>query len=339
MRHAHARMVLDGAVAGLIGALVIALWFLVFDAARGLPLETPALLAAALLHGASPTVLNHAAWTLVAEYTVVHFAVFAGIGIVGALLMAAAERNKELFGALFVFVVAFEIFFIAVVMLAGPAARASLPWWKVIIGNLMATAAMLAYFFWRQPRLAQNLLGPWTDVVVEGIISGILGGVIIAVWFLIVDAAAGQPFHTPAMLGAVIFQAVGIPETGTVTVALVLGYTAVHFFAFILFGIAASVTMAASEHEPLLALGVLVLFVWFELCFVGFVTFLDQTAVTQLGWWKLIVGNVAALAAIIAYYEHGHPRIVPRIAERWNRLESEGRRPPRPVRRTIRRVV
>jgi hypothetical protein len=338
MRHSSARMVLDGAVAGLIGALVIALWFLVFDAARGVPLETPALLAAALLHGSRQVVLNHAAWTLVAEYTVVHFAVFAGIGIVGALLMEAAEKNRELFGTLFVFVVAFEIFFIAIVMLAGPAAQASMPWWKIIIGNLMATAAMLAYFFWRQPQLAENLLGPWTDVVVEGIISGIIGGVIVAAWFLVIDAIAGEPFHTPAMLGGIIFQAVGISTSGTVTVALILGYTALHFFAFILFGIAASITMAASEHEPLLALGVLVLFLWFELCFVGFVTYLDQSAVSELGWWKIIVGNVAALAAIIAYYEHGHPRIVPRMLERWRGLEQEPRG-PRPVRTNLRRVV
>ena len=51
MWQSKARIIADGIVAGLIGGAVIALWFLVFDAARGHPLETPALLVAALQHG------------------------------------------------------------------------------------------------------------------------------------------------------------------------------------------------------------------------------------------------------------------------------------------------
>jgi hypothetical protein len=103
----------------------------------------------------------------------------------------------------------------------------------------------------------------------------------------------------------------------------VLGYTALHFFAFIMFGVAASITMEASEYEPLLALGVLVLFVWFELCFAGFVTFLDQQAIVEIGWWNIIGGNVLALTAMIGFYEWRHPRVLPRMVERWDRERDE----------------
>jgi hypothetical protein len=254
---------------------------------------------------------------LVGEYTIAHFVAFAIIGVIGALLIDASERHSELFGILLVFTVAFEVFFIALIMLLGPAAAAALPWWKIIIGNLMATGGMLAYFFLRQPVLAENLL------VREGIVSGILGGVIVALWFFVYDILAGQPFHTPALLGAIIFNGMAQPSTFAVTAILVLGYTALHFFAFAMFGIASSITMVASEYEPLLALGVFVLFLWFELCFVAFVTFLDQSAVNEIGWWNIIGGNVVALAAIVGYFEHGHPQVVPRIAERWNRLRDE----------------
>ena len=85
-----------------------------------------------------------------------------------------------------------------------------------------------------------------------------------------------------------------------------------HFFAFIMFGIASSITMEAAEQEPLFALGVLVLFVWFELSFAAFVTFLDQLALVEIGWWNIIGGNVLALAAIIGFYEWRHPRVLPR---------------------------
>jgi hypothetical protein len=324
MHQSKGRIVADGVVAGLIGGAVIAVWFLIFDAINGRPLWTPALLAAALLHGShEPVVMTHSAWALVAEYSIVHFLVFAIIGAVGALLIDGAERTPELFAPLLIFAVGFELFFIALLMLSGPAAAAAMPWWKVIIGNLMATSAMLAYFLWRQPTLAENLLGPWIPVVREGAFTGILGAVIVAAWFLIADFLRGEPFHTPALLGAIIFN--GLHQTGPVapTAALVLGYTALHFFAFIMFGIAASITMAASEYEPLLALLVLVLFAWFELSFAGFVTFLDGQALEEIGWWNIIGGNIVALAAIIGFYEWRHPRVVPRMVERWDRVRDE----------------
>lgn len=324
MQQSRTRLVIDGVVAGLIGGAVIAVWFFIFDAARGEPLKTPAILAAALLHGAHQPTLSGAAWMLVGEYMVAHFLAFAIIGAVAAMLMAAAQKHSELFGTLFLFTIGFEVFFIALIMLLGPAAQAAVSWWKGVIGNLMATAAILAYFFWRQPALASNLLGPWMDVAREGIVAGIIGAVIVAVWFLVSDVLAGHPFHTPALLGAIIFNGMSQPSNFAVSTALVLGYTGLHFFAFIMFGIAASITMYASEREPLVALGVLVLFLWFELCFAGFVTFLDQTAVQKLGWWNIVGGNILALAAIIAWYEHRHPRVVPRILERWEELKSEG---------------
>jgi len=326
MRQSKARIIIDGVIAGLIGGAVIAAWFFIFDAARGQPLQTPALLAAALLHGTGHAAgpMNATGWQLVGEYTLAHFAAFALIGAIGALLIDASERHSELFGILLIFTVGFEVFFVSVIMLLGPAAAAAMPWWKVIIGNFMATGAMLAFFLWREPVLGENLLGPWMGVVREGIISGIIGGLIVALWFMVYDAAIlGQLFHTPAMLGALIFNGMTQPENFAVTTALVLGYTGLHFFAFILFGIAASITMAASEWEPLLVLGVFVLFVWFELCFIALVTFLDQSALLELGWWNVIGGNLLALAGIITYYEYGHPRVVPRITERWDTLRDE----------------
>jgi hypothetical protein len=324
MQQSKTRIIVDGVMAGLLGGLIIALWFLVFDAASGHPLQTPGLLAAALLHGSRiPAPLTGTAWTLVVEYTLAHFAVFALLGAVGALLIDGAERHPELFGTLLIFTIAFEVFFIALVMLAGPAASAAMPWWKIIAGNVMATAGMLVFFFWRQPVLAQNLMGQWTSVLREGTVAGIIGGVIVAVWFMVYDLATGHPFHTPALLGAIVFNALQQPPSFAVTTELVLGYTALHFFAFIMFGIASSILMVASEQEPVLALGELILFVWFELCFVAFVTFLSNTAVEQIGWWNIIGGNIVALAAIIAYYEHRHPRIVRRIIDRWDSLRDE----------------
>ncbi len=186
MQQSKARIVADGVMAGLIGGGVIAAWFFVFDAARGQPLDTPALLATALLHGArqSASTMPAAAWLLVGEYAIAHFAAFALIGAIGALLIDASERHAELFGIS----ADFHRGVRSVFYLGGDAAGSSGAGRHAVVeghhrqpdgdqcdaGVLPLAAA----------RAAENLLGPWMGVAREGIISGILGAVIVAVWFL-----------------------------------------------------------------------------------------------------------------------------------------------------------
>ena len=45
------RVLVEGIVVGLAGAAAVAIWFLLYDLAEGVPFRTPALLAAALFHG------------------------------------------------------------------------------------------------------------------------------------------------------------------------------------------------------------------------------------------------------------------------------------------------
>jgi hypothetical protein len=327
MRQSRIRIIFDGALAGMAGAVIIALWFLLFDLADGRPLGTPALLASTLFPQLK--VLHQGVGFLAAEYTVFHLCAFALVGIGGALILEAAEYNAALFPTLFIFVVAFEVFFAAIIMMLGPAASAALPWWKVLAGNLMATGVMLAVFFWRQKELAHNLLGPWLEVARQGFVAGIAGAVVLAVWFFLCDLATHRMLYTPALLGAVVFKGPVAQAGFNLSVPLVLGYTFLHFFGFIAFGLAASVLMAASEYEPLFSLSVLVLFVCFEVSFLGFITYLDGAAATAIGWWKIVVGNLLALAAMVEYFLRGHPRILRRFSMRWSALELEvlGRRP------------
>src|SRR5205085_11901597 len=92
--HSRSRIILDGAIAGLLGAGVVALWFLIFDAARGQAFQTPMLLAATILHGSHAEGLS--AIQLMLEYSVLHFGAFIVAGIVGANLLEAAENEPTL---------------------------------------------------------------------------------------------------------------------------------------------------------------------------------------------------------------------------------------------------
>lgn len=150
------RLSLEGFIAGLVGAAVVALWFLIVDSLAGRPLYTPTVLGTALFRqGAglgSPETLP-ISFEMVWMFTWVHGLAFAVIGGLAARLLARAERNPSAgFGILLLFVV-FEFgFMVAAMVLAAPVLQA-LTWPSVFVGNLLAATAMAAYFHLAHPRL------------------------------------------------------------------------------------------------------------------------------------------------------------------------------------------
>jgi hypothetical protein len=323
MEHSRTRIIIDGAVAGIIGAVVVALWFFIFDLIRGHALETPALLAATILHGSHSHEVHHGLKLLALQYSLIHFGAFIVFGIAGGLLLEACETEAPLLFSLGIFFVAFEVFFIAVVLFLGPNVMAELTWWGIMVGNLLATGAMLSYFFWRHPTLALNLLGYWISVAREGITAGLIGGFVVAIWFMVYDLASGNSFHTPAILGAMVFGS-EVGEGIKATLPLVLGYSILHFFAFVAFGLALAILLALSEWEPFMVLAALLLLAVFEVFFVGFVSLIDQSALEALGWWKIVAGNILALIAMATYFIRSHRGLGVKLVERWAMLEHEG---------------
>jgi hypothetical protein len=324
MQHSRTRIIIDGAVAGVMGAIVVALWFLIFDTIRGHPFETPALLAATILHGTHTAEVHRAIGLLTLEYSLIHFAAFIAFGIAGGLLLEACETESSLLFSLVIFFVAFEVFFIAVVLFLGPNVMVELTWWGIIVGNLLATGAMLSYFFWRHPILAFDLLGGWIAIAREGITAGLIGGIVVAIWFMAYDLASGHSFQTPAMLGAMVFENATTTSDIHATLPLVIGYSILHFFAFVTFGLALAVMLAASEWEPFMVLGALLLLAVFEVFFVGFVSLIDQSALEALGWWKIVAGNILALIAMATYFIRSHRGLGVKLVERWAMLDHEG---------------
>ena len=147
----------EGLLAGAVGALTIALWFMVVDIADGHPLFTPNLLGAALFGGGEG--LTHAgklpiSLDLVLPFTWVHLLIFLGIGVAASQLLALAERDPDFgFGVLLLFVV-FEFGFVAACMLFAEPVLHALTWTGVLVGNLLAAVAMTIVFWRRHPRLS-----------------------------------------------------------------------------------------------------------------------------------------------------------------------------------------
>ena len=145
---------LEGIRAGLVGASVIALWFLLVDTFAGRPLYTPTVLGAALFHGGAG-IENESAVTpsleLVAGFTWVHYLVFMLIGVGAARLMALAERNPSLGFGIVLFFAVFEFGFLLASMIFAEGVMQRLAWPAVVVGNLLAAAGM-AWVLWRGHR-------------------------------------------------------------------------------------------------------------------------------------------------------------------------------------------
>ena len=147
---AWAGVLREGTVAGLLGAAVVALWFLAIDTIQGEPLRTPTLLGRGLLKilaGPHPVLV----------YTLVHGAAFVLFGLVAAALVAGAERAPAFLFAVVILFTAFEVFFFGAVVIGAKWILDELAGWTIFVGNLLATAAMLGYFFKSHRGLARRM--------------------------------------------------------------------------------------------------------------------------------------------------------------------------------------
>jgi len=123
--------------------------------ASGHPLYTPTVLGTAIFRRAAlatPETLS-VSLEMVGMFTWIHVLIFAALGGVASRLLAMVERNPSWgFGLLLLFVV-FEFGFVAAAaLLASPILRV-IPWPSVLGANLLAAAAMSAYFWRRHPHL------------------------------------------------------------------------------------------------------------------------------------------------------------------------------------------
>ncbi|MCH7914617.1 MAG: hypothetical protein IH856_16560 [Deltaproteobacteria bacterium] len=140
----------------MIGAAIIAIWFLILDTFNGRPLYTPTVLGTALFgrgEGLSSPESMRVSWEMTLMFTWVHGMVFAVIGGSVSYLLRLIEKNADLgFGILLLFVVLEFGFIVAAFIFAEPILHA-LAWPAVLIGNLLATAGMAGYFWLHHPNL------------------------------------------------------------------------------------------------------------------------------------------------------------------------------------------
>ena len=142
--------------------------------------------------------------------------------------------------------------------------------------------------------------------IVEGMIGGTLGAVAVAFWFLCIDASMGQPFRTPALLGAAVFEGLRDPAALHITTRVILEYSALHWVAFMAFGVVAAGLLAAADRDPRLLFFVFMLFCCFEVFSLVLISVLAEWLFEVLAWWTLILANLLAGLIMLGFFARRH---------------------------------
>jgi hypothetical protein len=300
----------EGTIAGLLGAATVAVWFLIFDALRGKPFLTPALLGSAVFYGVRDPASVQISLGPILGYTILHGLAFIAFGVVAAAFIALSEREPALFIAVIILFACFEMFFLGVLGAVGVSMIGALVWWAILIGNMLAAISMLWYFFVGHRSLPRGFIEPWGELLQEGLVAGLIGAAIVALWFLAIDTIRGEPFRTPQLLGTAFLRQAD-PLTA------VLSYTVVHGLAFLAFGIVASALVAGAERQPFFVFFLVIVFTAFEVLSFGAIIIVAKWILDEVAGWTIFVGNLLAAGAMLAYFFRRHRALAQRLTDAW----------------------
>ena len=155
------------------------------------------------------------------------------------------------------------------------------------------------------------------DLAYESLYCGAIGGSVIALFFLVIDAVNGHPLFTPSLLGGVLFGGASAESITSVRIDWVAYATILHFIVFGIIG--AGVAIVAHEvelhsrHPATVLFGVFMAIEWIFL--VG-AMFLMPGVIQVLGFWRVAAANLLAAAGIAAFLWANHQ---PRA---WEKLKQ-----------------
>jgi hypothetical protein len=160
--------------------------------------------------------------------------------------------------------------------------------------------------------------GGASDILLDGLFTGMIGALAVAIWFLIIDLMNGRPLFTPALLGTVLLHgSQAAAQTIFIAPVEIAAYTAFHFLAFLFVGLALSYLVTLFERFPIMFFVILVLFLCLQVGFFFLNLALGAQLLGKLSPWSVIVGNVLAAAGMAAFLWRRHPSVMRGIERLW----------------------
>ena len=143
------------------------------------------------------------------------------------------------------------------------------------------------------------------DLIYESFYSGAIGGSVVALFFLAVDALDGEPLFTPSLMGLALFEGADAGAVTGVRLDMVAWYSLVHFAVFGLLGTGMTLLVyevGLHSRHPLLVL--LLLFGVFEAGFVVTSAVVMPGVMARLGALPVAAANLLAAGSMGAYLLH-----------------------------------
>ena len=313
MRRPAQAVIVHGVIGGLLAGLVVVLWFLVADTVAGHPFRTPTLLAGVLLNRE----FSQATFRLITAYTVLHFGVFAILGVMMAWISAAfTAPPRLLLGLVFGLLLQEVIFYVGLLVLHAPHLGV-VAWPHVVGANIAAGLVLMSYLHYAEhdPRPVGLAALRNHPALVRGVVTGLIGAAVVAVWFFLLDLASGAPLRTPAALGSALLLGAAGPGEIVATFGLVAAYTVVHVTAFVIAGIVFVALAEEVERVPAMALLVLLTAILLEGLVLATIGVAAQWVLGTVGWWSVAVANVLAVLAMGWQVWRTHPMLPRRLLE------------------------
>jgi hypothetical protein len=145
------------------------------------------------------------------------------------------------------------------------------------------------------------------SVIAEGTDAGILGGLAVALWFLVLDTIARHPFQTPSLLGQVVLFGDSTPDTSRLVFGAILVYTAFHFAVFALVGMGLVVLVHWGERDSVVRYALLPVFLVFEVMFYGLLEVFSERTNELFPFWTVVTANTLAAISMGLYLWYKHP--------------------------------
>ena len=156
------------------------------------------------------------------------------------------------------------------------------------------------------------------SVMEDGILTGVAGAAVVAVWFLILDTARGQMFFTPSLLGSAVFLGQSADQVVSVNGFIVFAYTGLHGVLFLMAGLALAWMFAMFEHNPQFGIILLLLFLLFESILFSFAAAIFPNVIGALGAVAVASGNLFAAIAMFWFLIRRHPSALTQLRRAWH---------------------
>ena len=153
----------DGALAGLVGATAVALWFLLLDFVRGAPFATPSLLGSVMFAERTVESVTAISVPMIFAYTGLHGLLFLIAGLILAWMVSQFERNPQIGMVLLLLFITFESILLGLEVSVVARLVGARGTWAVALANLLSAVVMFWFLLRRRPEAIARLREGWTD--------------------------------------------------------------------------------------------------------------------------------------------------------------------------------